>query len=167
MKNKHINEDNQKQKEGEHKHRRRDKHQEENNYMATLYFIDETQNLALAKEYMDSKTCVGIIMIDNYEEITQKLSTEEKPQIIAKVEKIIYEWAEEFNGLIIKSDRDSFVLIIEEKYLHTLEEDKFKILDKAKEITVPGKMQTTLSIAISLDGETNYEKYKSISNVPR
>ena len=161
VKNKHISEENQKQKEGEHKHRRRDKHVDENNYMATLYFIDETQNLALAKEYMDSKTCVGIIMIDNYEEITQKLSTEEKPQIIAKVEKIIYDWAEEFNGLIIKSDRDSFVLIIEEKYLHSIEEDKFKILDKAKEITVPGKMQTTLSIAISLDGETNYEKYKS------
>ena len=38
-------------------------------YMATLYFVDETEIVNLKKDYEDSQVCVGIAMIDNYEEI--------------------------------------------------------------------------------------------------
>ena len=37
-------------------------------YMIILHFIDDTENVKLQKEYKDSKSCVGIIMVDNYEE---------------------------------------------------------------------------------------------------
>ena len=49
-------------KSGNHERRK------EKKYMMILYFIDETATLKLQKEYNDSKSCVGIIMIDNYEE---------------------------------------------------------------------------------------------------
>ena len=73
----------------------------------------------------------------------------------------MYDWATEFEGLIIKSERDTFVIVVEQKYIEKLEEEKFHILDKIKEISIPGKLQSTLSIAISTEGESNYEKYKS------
>ncbi len=130
-------------------------------YMATLYFIDETQNIELAKEYENSKVCIGIIMIDNYEEIMQRIASEDRPQILAQIEKTLYDWAAEFEGLIIKSDRDTFVVILEQKYIEKLEENRFNILDTMKEIKIPGKLQSTLSIAISDEGTSNYEKYKS------
>lgn len=133
----------------------------ENEYMATLYFIDETKNIELEQEYNDSKLCVGIIMIDNYEEIMQRISDEEKPGLTAQIERSLYDWANEFEGLIIKSERDTFILLMEQKYIQKLEEEKFKILDKIKEISIPGKMQSTLSIAIETDKPSNYEKYKS------
>ena len=38
-------------------------------YMATLYFVDETEIVNLKIDYEDSQTCIGIAMIDNYEEI--------------------------------------------------------------------------------------------------
>ena len=75
-------------------------------YMAILYFINETEKIKLQKEYNDSKSCVGIIMIDNYEENMQMLDSEEKAQYIAEIDKAIYEWANETNGILIKSDRD-------------------------------------------------------------
>ena len=130
-------------------------------YMTTLYFIDETKSLELEKEYNDSQVCVGIIMIDNYEEIMQRISDEDKPEITAQIEKNLYDWIAEYKGLIIKSERDTFVLIVEQKYLEKLEEEKFNILDKIKEISMPGKIQSTLSIAITSEGDSNYEKYKS------
>lgn len=133
----------------------------ENEYMATLYFIDETKNVELEQDYNDSKLCVGIIMIDNYEEIMQRISDEEKPGLTAQIERSLYDWANEFEGLIIKSERDTFILLMEQKYIQKLEEEKFKILDKIKEISIPGKMQSTLSIAIETDKPSNYEKYKS------
>ena len=130
-------------------------------YMATLYFIDETQNVELAKNYENSQICIGIIMVDNYEEIMQRISSEDRPQILAQIEKTLYDWAAEFEGLIVKSDRDTFVVILEQQYIEKLEENRFNILDTMKEIKIPGKLQSTLSIAISNEGASNYEKYKS------
>lgn len=130
-------------------------------YMAVVYFIDETENVKLKKEYKDSKTCVGIIMIDNYEETMQLLESEEKPQFIAQIDKYIYEWANETNGIMIKTDRDKYIYLFEQKYLNEIKEDKFSILDKIKEIELKAKVQFTLSIAISNEGETNKDKYRT------
>lgn len=130
-------------------------------YMAILYFIDETENIKLQKEYNDSKSCVGIIMIDNYEENMQMLESEEKAQYIAEIDKEIYEWANETNGILIKSDRDRYVYIFEQRYLEKIKEDKFSILDKIKEIDPKQKVQFTLSIAISNEGKVDRDKYKS------
>lgn len=130
-------------------------------YMATLYFIDETEQIELENNYNDSKMCVGIIMIDNYEEIMQRILSEDKPEVTAKIEKAIYDWVTPFKGLVLKQERDNFVCIFEQKYLKEIEEKKFNILDTIKELEIPGRIQSTLSIAISNEGESNYEKYKS------
>ena len=133
-------------------------------YMVILYFIDDTENKKLQKEYRDSKSCVGIIMIDNYEETMQRIDAGEKPQIIAEIDKKMYDWANKTNGVLIKSDRDRYVYLFEQRYLDSVKEDKFSILDKIKEIDTKEKVQFTLSIAISNEGNTDKEKYKSAQN---
>ena len=133
-------------------------------YMMILYFLDETENIKLQREYNDSKACVGIIMIDNYEETIQQIEIDERPQIIAEIEKSIYEWANEYEGIVVKSDRDRFVYLFEQRYLEKIKESKFSILDTIKEINTSTKVQLTLSIAISNEGETGKEKYQSALN---
>ncbi len=133
----------------------------EEEYMLMIYFIDNTENLKIQKKYKEAKTCIGIIMIDNYEEIMQRIPAEEKPRISAEIEKSIYDWASKTKGLIIKSERATFVYVFEKKYLEKLKEDKFEILDTVKNIKVEGSLQITLSIAIAAEGGTQYEKYKS------
>lgn len=100
-------------------------------------------------------------MIDNFEEVNQRINDEEKPVLTAQIEKTIYEWAAEFKGLVVKSERDTFVCIFEQQYLEKLKEKKFNILDTIKELELSNKVQITLSISISTEGESNYEKYKS------
>lgn len=126
-----------------------------------LYFIDDTENIKLQKEYKDSKTCVGIIMVDNYEETMQRLESEEKPQVIAEIDKYIYEWTDSTNGVLIKTEKDRYIYFFEQRYLDSVKEDKFSILDKIKEIDMKEKVQFTLSIAVSNEGRTDKEKYKS------
>ena len=133
----------------------------EKKFITTLYFIDNTQNMEILKKYEASKTCVGIIMIDNYEELMQRIPTQEMGQVIASVEKEIYDWAEPFEGLVIKKTRDTFVCVIENRYIEQMEEDKFNILDTIKQINTSERLSITLSIAISDEGENNIEKYKS------
>lgn len=130
-------------------------------YMLLLYFVDNTDYVKAIKKYNDAQTCIGIIMIDNYEELLQRISNESRPEIIAKIEKTIYDWALESNGLVIKSERDTFVYVFEQRYLDKVKENKFPILDTVKEIKLEGALQITLSISISNEGATEYEKYKS------
>ena len=140
-------------------------HQKEQEYTTILYFIDETYLRKLEKEKQDSDICIGILMIDNYEEISQRISSEIKPQLIAKMEKYIYDWSAKYNALIVKSDRDTFFCIMEQKYLKEAEADKFNILDEVKDIDVSDIAQPTLSIGFSDDGESNAEKAESARTV--
>lgn len=138
--------------------------EEKNNekiHTMTLYFIDNTSEKEISKKYLESRTCIAIINIDNYEELSQRISEQELPQVIAVVEKEIYEWAGKIDALAIKKDRDTYVCVFEKKYLEQIEKEKFNILDTIKEITANDKMAITLSIAVSEEGETNLEKYKS------
>ena len=130
-------------------------------YTVALYFIDNTEKIEILKKYEDTKTCIGIISIDNYEETLKTLTTEEKPQVLAKIEKTIYEWAAKTKGVAIKNERDTYIYVFEKQYLNTMKESKFEILDTIKDIEIEGLLQLTISIAISCDGETNYEKYKT------
>ena len=133
-------------------------------YIVTLYFFDITENVKLKTDYDDSQMCVGITMIDNYEEILQRVTAEKQLQIFSQIEKKLYDWAGTFQGLVIKAERDTFVWICEQKYLNVLEENKFNILDSIKEVKISSSIQATLSIAVSNEGKSNYEKYKSAKN---
>ena len=130
-------------------------------FLTILYFIDDTENVRLQKEYKDSKSCVAILMVDNYEETMQKLESEEKPQAIAEIDKYIYEWCDKTNGVLIKTEKDRYIYFFEQRYLDSVKEDKFSILDKVKDVDIKEKVQFTLSIAVSNEGQTDKEKYKS------
>ena len=139
----------------------RSKQNDKSEYITILYFLDITQIIKEKKKYENARTCVGILTVDNYEEIIQRIEVENRPQIVAEIEKVIYDWAATSGGIVVKNDRNTFVYVFEYKYLKEIKENKFDILDQIKEINVEAGIQLTLSIAISIDGDTNYEKYKT------
>lgn len=141
-------------------------HKKEQEYTTILYFIDDTYTKKLEEKAEEEDICIGIIMIDNYEEMNQRISAEIKPLITTQVEKFIYDWATGYDALAIKSDRDTFYCIMEQKNLIKAKEDKMTILDDIKnidltDIDVSEIMQPTLSIAFSDDGENFTEKVTS------
>lgn len=140
-------------------------HKNSKDYMATIYFLDETEHVDLIQKYSDSKVCIGIIEIDNYEEIMQRATEGEKLNITSEIEKKIYAWTSKYNGLAIKSERDTYVCVFDQSNIEKIKKEKFEILDEIKEIRTHDKIQSTLSIAITEDGEGNLEKYKSAKAV--
>ncbi len=130
-------------------------------YQLTLYFIDDTKYNELFDQYNNSKTCVGIAMIDNYEELMQRAIPEERAELVTNVEKVILDWAKETGGLIVKTERDRFLYIFEQQYLANIEKEKVNVLDKVKNLTENSNIRVTLSIAISNEGDSNFQKYKS------
>lgn len=138
--------------------KKRDKRKQKE-YILTLYFIDDTKYNLLFDQYTNEKTCIGIVVIDNYEELVQRLSPEEKPTILAKIDKAVYDWASSTGGLVVKNERDTYIYTFEQKYLSEIEKNKLNILDTVKEID--SKIPITLSISISNEEKNYYERYKS------
>ena len=144
---------------------REKEHKNSSEYMATVYFLDETSHVKLLEEYTNSRTCIGIIVLDNYEELMQRVTEEEKLKITSNAEKNIYSWVNKYDGLLVKSERDTYVCIFDQLNLEKIKEDKFEILDEIKEIKTQDNIQLTLSIAISENEKTNSEEYKSAKAV--
>lgn len=137
------------------------KKRKQNEYMMTLYFLDNTEYLNLQKELKNQQNCIGIITVDNYDEMLQILPDEKKSLILAEIEKNIYDWANELGGLVVKTDRRTYLYFFDQRELEKIKENKFDILDKVKEIDTDETVSLTLSIAISNEGNTNHEIYKS------
>ncbi len=145
---------------GVSKSKKKDK-RKQREYQLTLYFIDDTKYNELFDKYNNSKTCIGIAMIDNYEELLQRVIPEERAELVTNVEKVILDWARETGGLLVKTERDRFLYVFEQRYLSSIEKDKVNVLDKVKKLSENSNIRVTLSIAISNEGESNFEKYKS------
>ena len=131
----------------------------QNEYMLTLYFLDESKYNSLFDEYNNSKVCICLVTIDNYEDLIKRALPQEKLELLARIDKVIYDWAEKTNGLILKTSNDNFIYFFEQRHLPELEKNKFPILDEVK--GVDSSIPITLSIAISNEGDNIYEKYKS------
>ena len=130
--------------------------QTEKNLM--LYFIDRNDYYKLYRAYEDHKDCIGLILVDNYDEVVQGVQDSEKAQLIAAVETHLREWYEFTGGLFMKLDRNKFLISFEKKYLKQIVDNKFEVLDSIKNITFSNNMPLTLSIALVVDDSTKAEK---------
>ena len=129
--------------------------------MFVMYFIDNTTYLEASKRLEETRTCIGIIMIDSYEELVQNLGQEEKTQLVTEIETKIYDWVSAIDGIALKTEANRICFIFEEKYLNSIIENKFKILKETKDTETEGVIQPTLSIAICAEGNSNNEKFKA------
>lgn len=123
-----------------------------------LYFVDRTDYYKLFRAYEDSKNCVGLVLVDNYDEVIQGVADNEKAQLVASVETHLREWYSFTGGIFMKLDRNKFLVVFERKHLKKLVEEKFDVLDSIKNITFSNKIPVTLSIAVVLDETSMAEK---------
>lgn len=110
------------------------------------YWSETTAYTSLKTRYNDERTIAILVQIDNYDEISEKLDKGEKSAMTAEVEKILNKYASEMNGFVLKYDTYKFLMMIENKYLETLESRKFPMLDDVKNLKGSGDFNFTLSI---------------------
>ncbi len=120
--------------------------------LATTYWIDIT-GLANTRElYYATRPIVGIITIDNYEELTRNLLDSDRSNIRASIEKELNRWLENTTGMLCRYDRDRYLLMLEEQHLEALKKCKFCILDNVHEVVSPNGISASLSIGFGRDG---------------
>ena len=127
--------------------------------IALLQWIDSTDLLDTRDEYVRSRPVVSIILIDNYDELTNNLSDTAVSNLNAALNSRIGTWAEDIGGLLRKLERNRFLFIFEAKDLFRITEGKFSLLDTVREVTNPNGIAATLSFGVGKDGAGFQENY--------
>ena len=95
-------------------------------------FRDVSEYEELRKNYVNQGTCIGIINIDNYNEVTG--TTENNTDLITKVRLEISKYATKYNLLLRPVRNDSYFVVCNYSDLELVKKDKFSILDKVRKI---------------------------------
>lgn len=116
-----------------------------------LYFFDRTKQTNIQNLYYNEQTVLGIIFLDNYEEITQAMADTDKSQVNSRVTTILDEWSQEYGIYLKRTSQDRFLAIMNQQILSKLEKNKFEILDEVRELISDNKnIPLTLSVGIGL-----------------
>ncbi len=117
-----------------------------------LYFEDVTEYVLLEEEFKNTRPAVMLVTLDNYEDLLQSIKESDKARILIQIEKLMESFIEENAGILRKTAADKFLIILEEQKISSVMENRFKILDNARQIVVDDKMTVTLSIGVGRGG---------------
>ena len=78
----------------------------------------------------------------------KNLRDSERTQLFSQVDILIENWASAHAGLFRKNGADRFMILIEQRYLDIIQNDRFDILDKVRAIPTADNISLTLSIGV-------------------
>lgn len=119
-----------------------------------LYFSDVTKEKEYKMKYEKDRTVLGVILLDNYDEVTQGMNDQTKSNLNSNVTSILNNWATESGIFLKRSSSDRFIAVLNEDILHVLEQGKFSILDDVREHIQKQNAPLTISIGIGLGAQS-------------
>lgn len=122
------------------------------------YFFDVTRENILVHQNEDQKAVFCLMYIDNYDEVVHGIEDVRRPLLIALIDRSINKFSKELDGVIRKFEKDKYLIIFQYKYLESLKENKFSILDSIREINIGNEMPVTLSIGVGVSEKTYSKK---------
>lgn len=125
-----------------------------------LYWINDTKYVDLLKEFNDKRIIVCIAYIDNYDEVRNNTSEMNRPLVLAEIDKIINTFAAENEAIVRKYESDKYIIVMERKFLQKIQNKRFDILDKIREIDKGNDMRITLSMGVGVNGKNPTENYE-------
>jgi len=126
----------------------------EEDYLYGLYLFDETALKIALKEIDDQSIVVGMIYIDNYEEALENVDEVRRSLLLALVDRKITQCISSLDGIVRKTEKDKYMLILRKRSLSELKDNKFDILEEIKTVSIGNERPITLSIGVGLDGLT-------------
>ncbi|GAA4076670.1 DHH family phosphoesterase [Amphibacillus indicireducens] len=114
-----------------------------------LYFFDQTKQIEIQHDYHNIQPVIGIIFLDNYDEITQAMDDTAKSQVNSNVTAILNQWSSHFGIYLKRVSQDRFLAIFNRQILVELEKSKFEILDEVRDLVSDNKnIPLTISFGI-------------------
>ncbi len=127
-------------------------------FVVTFDSSDELN--ALRSDYEDKRTVIAYIILDNLDSSVISLHDVART-VSAQAQSIMYEWASEMGAFICEYESDKYMVVLDGKHLEKLREEGFKILDKIRQIQIPGSDITVTASGGVADVEGTMEEKAS------
>ncbi|MCQ2507495.1 MAG: DHH family phosphoesterase [Dorea sp.] len=137
---------------------------EEQEYFIAVYLRDDTEMNKYIRENEDQKMVIGLLYIDNYDEVIENVEEVRQSLLMALVERRISKYVSKCQGISKRLELDKYLVIVQKKYFREMIEDKFSILEDVKSINVGNNIPVTLSIGLGF-GNGSYAQAYSYARV--
>lgn len=113
-----------------------------------LYFFDITEQVEIEELYYEDRTVLGVLLIDNYDEVTQGMDDQTRSQTNTLITSLVNKWGSLHDIYIKRISAERYMAVMNESILANLEKKKFAVLDDIREITAQQNLSLTLSIGV-------------------
>lgn len=131
----------------------------EDTKVTAVYLRDETEELALKKDLEDEHSVLGLIYIDNYEEVLEQIEEVRQSLLVALVDRKINRYISSFHGMTKKLEKDRYFFLLKQRDLIKLLEDRFSILDEVRQVNIGNELSVTLSIGLGYGAREFSQNY--------
>lgn len=128
-------------------------------YLYTVYMFDDTELIKYMRLNEEQKLVTGLIYIDNYDEVLDSMDDVRKSLLLALIDRKIDKYISNHQGITKKLEKDKYFIIIQQKYLTSMQDSRFSLLEDIKTVNVGNEMNITLSIGIGTNGKNYQENY--------
>ncbi|ANU21845.1 DHH family phosphoesterase [Planococcus donghaensis] len=113
-----------------------------------FYLFDITEQVEIESLYYADRTVIGILFIDNYDELAQGMDDQTRSNLNSLVTSLVNQWGANHGIFVKRISSERFMAVFNESILKDLETSKFAILDDIREVTSKDNLALTLSIGV-------------------
>jgi c-di-AMP phosphodiesterase-like protein len=116
--------------------------------LTMLYFEDMSEEIALKVENGLLRTNIMLIAVDNSDELLSHERESEKQNLLLKIDQVIEEYIEKYDGVMRKTSADRYIVLVSEHDLSDMRADKFALLDNVRNLFSNEKYYASISVGV-------------------
>ncbi len=129
--------------------------------MIAVFLYDETEIMLLKQENFDRRQIVGLLYIDNYDEVLESFEEVKRSLLSALVDRKITKYMQDIDAIIKKVEKDKYFFVFQNRYLASMTENKFSILEEVRSVSMgTAESSVTISIGLGVNAESYVQGYE-------
>lgn len=132
----------------------------ENKRIIAMHMYEETEIINLEKIRDAENLVVGLLYIDNYDELIDSIDEVRQSLSVALIDRKINKYMLEIHAVSKKLEKDKFFFIFKQKHLKRMMENRFTILEDIRNINLGIEQSATISIGIGVGKGSYVERYE-------
>lgn len=132
----------------------------EKEFFFAVYFKDVTEVNHFIRENENQRIALGMIYIDNYDEVMESVEEIHQSLLAAYVDRKINDYISGQDGIIKKLEKDKYFIVLRKERYNQMKDDRFSLLKDVKTVNVGGSRPVTLSIGMGINCDTYSKCYQ-------
>lgn len=125
-----------------------------------MYLYEETEVINLEKVREAENMIVGLLYIDNYDELVDSIEEVRQSLTIALIDRKINKYMQGIDAISKKLEKDKFFFVFKQSHMKEIIDNRFSILEEIRNINLGNDQCATISIGIGVGKGTYMQRYE-------